>query len=139
MSKLTEYRELVKSVRSQLGYWKSYSLLQFTISLGRIMRADKVSGKKLAKLLGVSSQQVSKVLGGGENITVETMAKFARVLDSVVHIHVAKRGVAVRWVEGATPTERPEERVSLPVERGTTSNTLVVFRPSLPANANYVN
>jgi transcriptional regulator with XRE-family HTH domain len=99
MSKIDEYRELVKSVRSSIGYWKSYSLLQFTVSLTRIMRMDKVSGRNLASRLGLSAAQVSKVLSGNENITVETMARFADALDSVVHIHVAKRGVQVQWNE----------------------------------------
>lgn len=100
MSQLTRYREFIHSIKSRLGFWNSYSILQFTGSMGRIMRAEKVSGKKLAKLLGVSPQQVSKVLNGNENITIETMTKFADALDSVIYIHVAKKGVSVQWVEG---------------------------------------
>lgn len=108
MSKIHEYREFLRSVRSSLGYWKSYSLLQFTVSLTRIMRADKVSGKALASRLGVSAAQVSKVLSGQENVTIETMVKFADALDAVVHIHVTRRGVQVQWHE--LPPERIAER-----------------------------
>src|SRR6185295_15659652 len=99
MSKLTEYRDFVKSARSRFGYWKSYSLLQFTTSLARIMKLERVSGRKLAARLDLSAQQVSKVLSGSENVTIETKAKFAGALDSVVHNHVAKKGVPVRWIE----------------------------------------
>ena len=99
MTNLDKYRELVSSVRSSLGYWKSFSILQFTTSFARIMQLEKVSGRKLATRLGLSAAQVSKVLRGNENVTVETMAKFAAALDAAVHIHVAKRGVSVRWVE----------------------------------------
>ena len=106
MNKFTEYRDFLKSVRSSLGYWKSYSLLQFTASLTRMMRLEKVSGKKLAQRMGVSATQVSKVLRGQENVTIETMAKFAGALDATVHIHVAKRGVRVQW------QEIPEGRVA---------------------------
>ncbi|HYX25253.1 MAG TPA: helix-turn-helix transcriptional regulator [Thermoanaerobaculia bacterium] len=97
--KLSTYREFVKSVRSSIGYWKSYSLLQFTLAITRVMRLDKVSGRKLAARLGISAAQVSKVLQGNENITIETMAKFADALGAAVHIHVAKKGVHVQWQE----------------------------------------
>jgi transcriptional regulator with XRE-family HTH domain len=106
MSDLKGYRDFVKSVRTGTAYWKSYTVLQFTLALGRIMRAEKLSGKKLAKKLNVSPAFVSKVLSGGENLTVETMVRFAEALDSSVHIHVAKRGVVVQWVE--MPSGQPE-------------------------------
>ena len=106
MSKIKEYREFLSSVRSSLGYWKSYSLLQFTLSVTRMMRADKVSGKELASRLGISATQVSKVLRGNENVTIETMAKFADALGATVHIHVAKKGVRVEWREVPSGTEK---------------------------------
>jgi transcriptional regulator with XRE-family HTH domain len=99
MSKIDDYRAFLKSVTSSLGYWKSYSLLQFTLSITRMMQSEKISGRKLAALLGMSPTQVSKVLSGKENVTIETMAKFAMALDAVVYIHVAKRDVQVQWSE----------------------------------------
>lgn len=95
----TKYRGFIESIRSGVGYWKSYSLLLFTLSLTKIMRHDKVSSKKLAERLGMSAHQVVKVLCGQENVTIETMAKFADALGAAVHIHVAKKDVSVQWVE----------------------------------------
>lgn len=133
---LTTYREFMKSVRSRVGYWKSYSLLQFTNSLTRIMRSDRVSGRKLAKRLVISDQQVSKVLRGNENVTIETMAKYALALDAVVHIHVAKRGVRVRWQELAS-TDRVIIEAT-PV--GSTSvGFAAVLRPSATSHYSVVN
>jgi transcriptional regulator with XRE-family HTH domain len=117
MSKVAGYRKFLESVRSGVGYWKSYSLLQFTLSLTRLMKLEKVSGRALASRLGISAAQVSKVLRGNENVTIETMAKFADALGAVVHIHVAKKGVAVEWRE--TPAESSSTRVvlsSLPLD-----------------------
>jgi transcriptional regulator with XRE-family HTH domain len=128
MSKAEEYREFIESIRSGLGYWKSYSLLQFTVSLTRIMRGDKISGKKLASQLGVSPAQVSKVLSGQENVTIETMAKFADALDAVVHIHVAKRGVQVQWLE--LPTETQAEPVMKMEPRAAKNGSVVEFKTS---------
>jgi transcriptional regulator with XRE-family HTH domain len=107
VSKATKYHDFLRSVRSGIGYWKSYSLLQFTLAVTRLMRSDKISGKKLAAELGISPAQVSKVLKGGENVTIETMVKFADALGAVVHIHVAKKGVAVQWHELAAGERQP--------------------------------
>lgn len=133
MSKLQEYGEFIRSVRSSLGYWKSYSLLQFTSSLTRIMKIDKVSGRKLASQLGISTTQVSKVLRGNENITIETMAKFAKALDAVVYVHVAKKGVRVQWLEmerevGGTATPAAEQE---PIRQSTPLAPVVDFLPYL--------
>ncbi|HLX08146.1 MAG TPA: helix-turn-helix domain-containing protein [Thermoanaerobaculia bacterium] len=96
-----EFREFLERLRSEPSYWKHFTILQFTTAMARLMKIQqpRVSGKKLAELLGVSSPTVSKALSGGENLTVETMARMAAVLDAVVHIHIAKKGVAVQWVE----------------------------------------
>lgn len=116
-NRLSDYRSFVRSLRSRIGYWKSYSLIQFTLSMTRMMKAEKVSGRKLAALLGVSPAQVSKVLSGGENVTIETMAKFADALGAAVHIHVAKKGLGVRWVEAASGDTKDIAAVHI-VERG---------------------
>lgn len=131
MATHTEYRDFLKAARSRLGYWKSYSLLQFTVSLTRILRSDRVSGKKLAKRLGLSAQQVSKVLSGNENITVETMAKFAAAVDAVVHIHVAKKGVPVQWIELG-------DEVRLPTSTGAFDSSPLMLRSRAGADISYL-
>ena len=133
MSKGAEYKKFIESIRSGLGYWKSYSLLQFTSSLVRLMKVDKVQGKDLASRLGVSPAQVSKVLSGQENVTIETMAKFADALDAVVHLHVAKKGVQVQWRE--LPPGRHPERIVVRESQQVEGRSLVVDFASSPAYA----
>ncbi|HSK79778.1 MAG TPA: helix-turn-helix transcriptional regulator [Thermoanaerobaculia bacterium] len=123
MSKAAEYQEFIESIRSGLGYWKSYSLLQFTSSLARLMKLDNLHGKGLASRLGVSTAQVSKVLSGQENVTIETMAKFADALDAVVHIHVAKKGVQVQWRE-LPPEEHTERAIAFEPPRAASRKTV---------------
>jgi transcriptional regulator with XRE-family HTH domain len=97
-----DYREFLDQLRSEPGYWKHFTILQFTTAMARLMKKHpRVSGKKLAQLLGVSPPTVSKALSGGENLTVETMTKLAAALNAAVHIHVAPKGVAVQWVEAS--------------------------------------
>lgn len=99
MSKAEEYRQFLQSLRSSIGYWKSYAIAQFTISLSRILNHDGISEGKLAELAEMDLERVIVILRGGEDLTVETMVRLAFVLDSTVHIHVAKKGVSVEWVE----------------------------------------
>jgi transcriptional regulator with XRE-family HTH domain len=96
------FRELLDQLRSQPGYWKHFTILQFTTAMARLMNASpRVSGRKLAQLLGKTPPTVSKALSGGENLTIGTMTEMAGALDAAVHIHVAKKGVAVRWIEAS--------------------------------------
>jgi transcriptional regulator with XRE-family HTH domain len=95
-----DFREFLDQLRSEPGYWKHFTILQFTAAMARLMKKPpRVSGKELAQLLGVAPSTVSKALSGGENLTIETMAKIAGALDAAVYIHVAKKGTAVHWVE----------------------------------------
>jgi len=107
MSESTKkYSEMFHRLRSSDGYWKSYLVTSFTDALGRIMKQSGITAAELARKLNVSPPYVSKALRGGENFSVETMVKLASAVDAAVHIHVAKKGVAVRWRE--IPAEAPE-------------------------------
>lgn len=97
------FRELLDQLRLQPGYWKHFTILQFTTAMARLMnKPPRVSGRKLAGLLGVKPSGISRALSGGENLTIDTMTKMAGALDAAVHIHVAKKGVIVRWTENGT-------------------------------------
>ncbi len=96
-----EHVELLRRLRSSKEYWKRFSLLLFTTDIHRLMKNEPVplSAAKLAKRIGVKAPVISNWLRGGENLTVETMNKIAAALDAVVYIHVAKKGLLVRWIE----------------------------------------
>src|SRR5436853_6437606 len=96
-----ELREFLAQLRLEPGYWKHFTILQFTTAMARLMNKPprRASGKKLAGLLGVKPSSVSRALSGGENLTIETMTKMAGVLGAAVYIHVAKKEVMVTWKE----------------------------------------
>jgi transcriptional regulator with XRE-family HTH domain len=96
-----EHAELLQRLRSSAEYWKRFSLLLFTTDIHRLMKNEPVplSAAKLAQRIGVKPPVISNWLRGGENLTVETMSKIAAALDAAVYIHVAKKGVLVRWIE----------------------------------------
>jgi len=60
--------------------WLSYSR---KISLRMLSAIEDIVGmnqKKLAELAGVSPQQISKIIKGRENLTLQTIAKFSEIL-----------------------------------------------------------
>lgn len=52
-----------------------------------ILKANKVAGKypnsqkKLAELMGISSQQINKIIKGNENLTLKTINKIEKTLN----------------------------------------------------------
>ena len=54
---------------------------KIAIKVLRTIRAIGISQKDLAENLGVSPQQVSKILKGQENLTLETIDKLEKVLN----------------------------------------------------------
>lgn len=45
------------------------------------LRKDNLSQKELAERMNVSPQQISKIVKGGENLTLETICKLEKALD----------------------------------------------------------
>ena len=101
----TDYRKLFESVEQSAGYWATIPLAEFSRSISELLKADGISRAELARRLGHSRPYVSKILGGQENITVTTMAKFAMALGAVVRVHVAKRNAVGLWIEVRNSTD----------------------------------
>ena len=54
------------------------------LAILRTLRAKKMSQKELAERIGVSPQQISKIVKGGENLTLETIAKLEAALGEIL-------------------------------------------------------
>jgi plasmid maintenance system antidote protein VapI len=55
------------------------------IALRILQKIEEIEGmmqKKLAEALGVSQQQISKIVKGHENLTLETISKLSEALDT---------------------------------------------------------
>lgn len=59
--------------------WLEHSQ-NIALKILRVLREKKMSQKNLAELIGVSPQQVSKVVKGSENLTLETIASIEKAL-----------------------------------------------------------
>lgn len=59
--------------------WLKHSR-KIAIKINIFLKENKIKQKELAELLGVSPQQVSKIIKGKENLTLETISKIENVL-----------------------------------------------------------
>ena len=98
-SKASEYRRQLKELEASDSYWANGVAEQFVAELERVMNVRGISKAELAKLAGVSAPYITRVMSGNANLSMQSMAKLAKALGSVVHVHVAPRGIAVDWVE----------------------------------------
>ena len=59
--------------------WLKHSR-KIAVKINIFLKENKIKQKELAELLGVSPQQVSKIIKGKENLTLETISKIENVL-----------------------------------------------------------
>jgi DNA-binding Xre family transcriptional regulator len=72
------------------------------LSVLRILQERKMNQTALANLMGVSQQQVSKIISGEENLTLETIDKLERALDVEL--------IKVNTVSAGSPEEKTPEK-----------------------------
>ncbi|MFA8451648.1 MAG: transcriptional regulator [Bacteroidales bacterium] len=61
--------------------WLKHSR-KIAIKIVRFLKEKNIKQKELAEMLGVSAQQVSKIVKGKENLTLETIANIEKVLNN---------------------------------------------------------
>jgi transcriptional regulator with XRE-family HTH domain len=70
----------VTAFRQVNKHWLKKSA-KVALKVLRTLRAKNMSQKELAERIGVSAQQISKIIKGRENITLETIAKLEMALE----------------------------------------------------------
>jgi transcriptional regulator with XRE-family HTH domain len=109
--------------------WPSLALLEFTVALARMMKANgDMKQKDLAERLGVSPPYISSVMSGNENLTVEQMSRLAEAAGGSLHLTIAPRGLYIRWVED-TLAAAPE---TMMISRVHSQETALSIPPSYP-------
>ncbi len=73
----SKWGEKIEQRKATGGLKKS---IKVAIKLNRILRQKGMKQKQLAELLGVSAQQVNKILKGRENLTLDTIERIEMVL-----------------------------------------------------------
>lgn len=93
------FKALIAKARERDAYQAAKVTLDFTEDLARLMELRGVSNAELAKKIGSSPAYITKVLRGDTNFTIETMVRFARVLDGQLCVHVGRKEDHVRWID----------------------------------------
>ncbi|CAB3850998.1 helix-turn-helix domain-containing protein [Achromobacter animicus] len=83
MANLTE---LLNKAREQNSFWESSLQADIASQVLRLLQQNNMSQARLAEALQVNPAYVSRVLGGGENLSIKTMVKIARALNKHVKI-----------------------------------------------------
>jgi plasmid maintenance system antidote protein VapI len=97
MSISSKYKVLLAKTRKSLAFWSQIAKRDFTEELLSWMSQRSVNQTRLAKLVGVSPQFVTKLLRTNANVTIETMTKFAMALGCQVRIHLADQNATTSW------------------------------------------
>lgn len=92
------------------------TILHFTEELVAMMEKRQVSRSGLAEKLRFTPAYVTKVLRGGENLTVLTMTKLARGVGAELRLHLAPAGTQTYWSDSAV-TDKVDEVVAVPTSR----------------------
>jgi plasmid maintenance system antidote protein VapI len=93
----SKYARALRLATKSVAYWAQLAKRDFTDDLLKVMADTGVNQARLAKLLHVSPQFITKVLRTNANLTIETMAKIALTLGCQVRIHIAPRDVVTVW------------------------------------------
>jgi transcriptional regulator with XRE-family HTH domain len=92
---LDKYRHLIPDESAPREYWKRLAINEFTSALGRLLGELGMDQAQLARALRVRGSTVNRVLRGHQNLTIDTMSKYADVLGAAVHVVLLKKGS--RW------------------------------------------
>lgn len=103
----TNWRDRLLAAAGRPEFWVRRAKSRFIQSLWDAMQAEDVNQKQLAERISTSTAYVSKILGGEQNFTIESMGKLAFALGREIRIDLAPlpRGEAL-----ITPHAKLEHR-----------------------------
>lgn len=134
MNKLDKYRKKLKKLEQSDSYWAHNINELFVSELERILSSRDINKSQFAKLAGVSASYITRIMNGNANLSMESMAKLARSIGGVVHVHVAPRGVAVDWhdhyeisISGQAPFAPEVKAPSTRIARASSESTETSF------------
>lgn len=82
------FADLYQEAEQAEEFWVAGAILELTEEVVRRMEEQGVSRSELARRLGTSPAYVTKLLRGNANLTLATMVRLARALESELHCHL---------------------------------------------------
>jgi transcriptional regulator with XRE-family HTH domain len=105
MSLADKLADSLEQAERDPDYWRDIAVTDFTRGVHARMQELGISQGELARRLGTSRPNVTKLLSGS-NFTLQTMARIAMALDSVVRVELEgneRRAARRRRAAAATP------------------------------------
>ena len=98
-SDFDSFEELFATTRQTLEYWVEGAKNEFTEKTVLRMRELGISKSGLAALLDKKPSQITKLLSGSNNFTIETMVRVALALNCRFHSHLEPVGCQTHWID----------------------------------------
>jgi len=95
----SKYRDFIQQVEVSDSYLSAGIEIEFTEELCRVMQERDISRADLARRMGTSPAYITKILNGGVNFTVATMAKLSKAVGLQLRVHLAPKGSQTRWLD----------------------------------------
>ena len=106
------FDELFQQAEQTEDFWVAGAILELTDEVVRRMEERGVSRSELARRLGTSPAYVTKLLRGNANLTMATMVRLARALESELHCRLVP-AAGVRRGSRALAASRREPRETM--------------------------
>lgn len=103
------FAELYQDAEQAEEFWVAGAILELTEEVVRRMEAEGVSRAELARRLGTSPAYVTKLLRGNANLTLATMVRLARALESELHCHLKPAARAGRGSRAQAARREPRK------------------------------
>lgn len=97
---LDKYRHLVPDSSAPREYWKQLAINEFTNGLERLLDKLDMNQADLARALRLQGPTVNRALRGHQNLSIDTMSKYADFFGAAVHIVLLPKGARWRIIEG---------------------------------------
>jgi transcriptional regulator with XRE-family HTH domain len=83
-----DFRKIVKDARESETYLVEKASMSFLADIWRIMKEKKITQKQLAEKAGLKESYISRIFARKGNLTLATMVKLSKHLDTSVKIGV---------------------------------------------------
>jgi plasmid maintenance system antidote protein VapI len=97
------FEELFDQARQRLDYRVEGAKNEFTEKTVRRMQALGVTRTELAERLGKKQSHITKLLGGSNNFTIETMVQISEALECHFRCHLEPANCQTHWVDMIRP------------------------------------
>jgi plasmid maintenance system antidote protein VapI len=99
LNSVDPFAELFLEAEKSDTFWVSKAKLHFTEDMLAQMDALGINKTELASRLGVKPAQISRLCGGLNNFTLETMVRVARALNCEFRCHLQPEGANTLWID----------------------------------------